>query len=159
MLVALGQKLALLEERPYLCPICPPARGRWFPFWSAQRASRRCCACGSCPFPRQRTALLGCAMRNRPALARDRQRTRYSFRNDFERMRKADCSVACYTGLEWCPANSGSIVFSFSPAGPSTEQRGYLFSETSRSPHSLLTRTSPMIPMTTRRTSHVAITV
>ena len=50
--------------------------------------------------------------------------------------------------------------FCSSPAEPSTAlQRGYLFPETSRSPHSLLTSTSPMIPMTTKIASHVAITV
>ena len=55
-------------------------------------------------------------MRNRPALARDRQRARYSFRNDFEWRRRA-CrgSIACYTGLERCPAYSGSLVLVLAP--------------------------------------------
>ena len=30
-------------------------------------------------------------------------------------MRKADCSVACYTGLERCPAYSGSLVLVLAP--------------------------------------------
>ena len=79
------------------------------------REIRACRLSFARPCPRQLTALLGCAMRNRPALARDRRRTRYSFRNDFERMRKADCSVACYTGLERCPAYSGSLVLVLAP--------------------------------------------
>ena len=55
-------------------------------------------------------------MRNRPALARDRQRARYSFRNDFEWRRRA-CrgSIACYTELERCPAHSGSLVLVLAP--------------------------------------------
>ena len=47
--------------------------------------------------------------------SRDGTRVRSSIRDDFERRRRSDCGIACYTEFERCPAHSGSLVLVLAP--------------------------------------------